>query len=1212
MESLFYRSYYKYFLWNKGLVEYYLSDKKSPEKIKLYVDTDILAGIGREMNVGDYYADEDFVEDFMESVECFCNYYNKYDNTSKCPLPLEVPLKQKDSIDVTKLVSCSNAEKLKKCTCQKKDCIPMQCFEREVKDCNGCEKTVLDFARPDFLAVAKHIACKTCKKCKNADGSDEDKCREEGFSYYNKHCSPSGNIEIKKNSEGKAEKFDLPFFAIVIYIILRFDEQETLKWDNLTNREFEKYVDEEHKKKCTSYLKIAPSSREYIKDLWKKIHNYNKRFDKDASIFNRDEKQRNDYVGKIRYHIPLSSPMRRRIYDAIYMSGIWNSYDTMPFNEQLSRIGEQIPESQKDELSRIFTECLRKEEYKDIYKNRIKDLLDNFDIDIYRQGRDRKRRQEQITEKGQFILAIYLPSGESEEQAEVRLYTTIPEEMKIENGTDNYEISEQKFSFRGYNGIPVKLNGRTSVEIKDHTVKRRGSAKVNSVYKNYDVVFFYTRDSEDENQLYIQTEDLVPAKEYIVAVKDEEKIKAKFESWCQENQNHPILEDKDCTIPLFGKNWVIYSKKGNWNGQYYQDNTDHNVKPDSEQVECRGNAKRLMNRNGCYFINRLPYFEIPEIYDLDKVEFCILLDNYKKSWLAEDHEYEILTRGRNLIINFKDTASLGMEFKCSIALEYNKEKIFPLYDPNYEIKICKQKVSYQQENLYKFNKYGVRSINNDSVIEGNVFAKNSSIPIKGASPLTLEKLANIPANAYFTNLLSAICYDKEKSEIRKGDFETCVSYANMWLGKEDNIDFKSIERALITAGIFNIDYTQPPKKYQIVPPAFFKVPFCEKSHLREAKQLHLLTGAYTKKFLEDLLTYCNKNEIDIYYKENEEQASNNGTLTKFFPPIILLAHNFNVNDFLKTSPHKCDAFNLTDNSNQDLAQSLLCNVASAKNIVDYFESNFTQNDNLYFLYHLETPKSEKLPRIRSDKNVNNKNFYIEKKENFFCRLDKSLLEWGYLYCYLKANKVMLVKTGQEIYLPHCLNLPWMVRRALYLMNMGFPSTVRAFVCSSNCELPYQKMDKYVLASSGRIESVAKSLSDSPEKIRDYVFMGKVLNATMWKMFFWKAKQKFDKDYLVLKIGEDITAIACKNRKDSLWRAYIKDSNNNYRLLGGKMNEVMSFLVQENWIFNPNEHTLHTSVGCRNNYVYTPQYKILNEDAKLPDERNFDIKPIKII
>jgi hypothetical protein len=180
------------------------------------------------------------------------------------------------------------------------------------------------------------------------------------------------------------------------------------------------------------------------------------------------------------------------------------------------------------------------------------------------------------------------------------------------------------------------------------------------------------------------------------------------------------------------------------------------------------------------------------------------------------------------------------------------------------------------------------------------------------------------------------------------------------------------------------------------------------------------------------------------------------------------------------------------------------------------------------------------------------------------------------------------------------------------MNMGFPSTVRAFVCSSNCELPYQKMNKYVLASSGRIESVAKSLSDSPEKIRDYVFMGNVRNATMCKMFFWKAKQKFDKNYLVLKFGEDITAIACKNRKDSLWRAYIKDRNNNYRLLDGKMNEVMSFLVQEKWIFNPNEHTLHTSVGCRNNYVYTPQYTILNEDAKLPDERNFDVKPIKVI
>ena len=203
MESLFYRSYYKYFLWNKGLVEYYLSDKKSPENIKLYVDTDILAGIGREMNVGDYSADENFVEDFMESVESFCNYYNKYDNTYKCPLPLEVSLKQKDSNDVTKRVSCSNAEKLKECTCKKKDCIPMQCFKREAEDCNGCKKNVFDFARPDFLAIAKHIACKTCNECKNADGPNEEKCRAAGLPYYIKYCSSSGKIEIKKMLKGK-------------------------------------------------------------------------------------------------------------------------------------------------------------------------------------------------------------------------------------------------------------------------------------------------------------------------------------------------------------------------------------------------------------------------------------------------------------------------------------------------------------------------------------------------------------------------------------------------------------------------------------------------------------------------------------------------------------------------------------------------------------------------------------------------------------------------------------------------------------------------------------------------------------------------------------------------------------------------------------------------------------------------------------------------
>ena len=80
MDTSFFERYYKYFLWNEGLVDYYLSDKKGKDDIKLYVDAAVLARIGRKVEVGNYAEEFEYVEDFLESVENFCNYYNQYDN----------------------------------------------------------------------------------------------------------------------------------------------------------------------------------------------------------------------------------------------------------------------------------------------------------------------------------------------------------------------------------------------------------------------------------------------------------------------------------------------------------------------------------------------------------------------------------------------------------------------------------------------------------------------------------------------------------------------------------------------------------------------------------------------------------------------------------------------------------------------------------------------------------------------------------------------------------------------------------------------------------------------------------------------------------------------------------------------------------------------------------------------------------------------------
>lgn len=1162
MKQFFKDHYYKYFQWNKGLIDYYLSDRKSTENIKLYIDDAVLARIGRKIGTGKYSEDKEYAEDFMESVENFCNYYNKYANSYKCPLPLLIDPRIKDS--AKKRIQCSFAKQQGKCTTLNDCCVKMQDIEGQI-------------VRPDFLAIAKHIVSK--------DGGDK------GICYY----PQSDEFQCIKNENGKSVPFELPYFAIVVYIILRFDEQEVLKWDNLGNRMYEKSIkdnDQIQKESHISYLKIASASRRYIDVLWKSIHAYNERFKEDASIFVRDEQQRNDYVGKIRYHIPLSSPLRRRINDAIYMSGIWDCYDSMSFREQMYRIKEQIPENKKDELSRIFTECLTNEKYREIYKNRIKYLLDKFDPDLYR-AEIEKRKSENSNEstrvKGYFTLAILNPTIESGIDPEIRLYTTIPQELNV----GDYGISEESFSINGYNGNPVKYKGTTSVKIDEYKFKK-GSTSITAISDKFDVIFFYTHDREDESQLYFQTEELIPAKSYFIVVKDDENIIDRFEQWCKENGNKVEKQNKEGTEPLFGKEWIIYYKRnGCWNGQYYQRNDETVGKPIDydDNVELR---LSFQNSDGNHFINSLPYFEIPERYKIEDIKVYINFDNYESVRPANENEYQILYKGRKLIIDLKDTSNIGFDFRCSVSLEYDGKIISPPYD----FKVCGQDITYQQENLYKFNKLGKISGDNSFAISGNTFATNCEKRATGGYSISgLYKLEQVPDNAYLVNLLAAICYDKDTAEMRPTDFKKCVSYANTRFKGMDEIPISSIEQALVTAGFINIDYSRNPKRYQIVPPAFTRVPRSldgDRTH-----QLCMLTGAYTKTFLDDLISYSNNNGIDIY---SNSQNVNHYSWNNLLPSPILVGHNFNPKDFLEKYPHQCDVF-----EDQDLAYSLLSNVTYAQNIFDDYKFYQSNDGDL----NLEDPKDNKLPRIRKDKNVHFTNWYIEKKDSYFCSIDKSMLDWAFLYCYLKRFKTFMVvdqENRNTIYLPHSLQLPWMIRRSLYMMNLGQPTIVSAFVCSSGSHLPYQIMDKFVLTSKERTNLLSEILVLSKDQVRDSQ------QKRNCKMEFWRSKQKFGKNYIVLKDErKDLVAIAYK--RNVTWDVFINDRDV-FKKLDGSFNEVMSFLIREKWSLNPNPtdepHKPHTSVGTNKDYIYTSRYTILDDTIELPYSKEFEITHITII
>ena len=1179
MESSFYKNYYKYFLWNNGLIKYYLSDKKSKDDIKLYVDEGVLARIGRNIEgIKDFNKDSEYKEDFMKSVEGFCNYYNKYDNYYRCPLPLLADPNRDNDLQSAKLrVMCSQAQRKNMCNHPGSYCVKMKCIEKTNATGQEESRKYFDFYRSDFLAVAKHIS--------SMNGN------EEGMKYFYQ----SDAKKYVKNSDGKPIKFDLPFFAIIIYIILRFDEGEIQKWSNLCDRTLE-----EKDKSYKCYVQIATSSRAFINDLWQVIQSYNKRFDCNASVFSRDFDQRNDYVGKILYHLPFSAPLRRRINDAIYMSGIWSSYNTMSFREQFFRIKELIPENKQDELSVILKECFTNEDYKNIYKSKIKDLLYKFDIDEYRESLEQKKNKHysSFLLKGRLALAIYLPTIESGKENEIRLYTTIPQEMEI-NG---YRISEATFSLYGYNGSPVKLNGRTSVSIKDHTTNsKEEKIKLEAISHYYDVVFFYTHDRDDEAQLFFQTEELIPAKSYFVAVKDVNEIKQHFDKWCLDNNNHPQICDKKDTIPLFGKDWIIYYKEGGWNGQYYK-NQEYKEEL-TQDLDADFKNGGIKNNEGNYFINSLPYFEIPERYIINDIKVFINFDSYESMEPAYENEYEILISGRKLIINLLDISRHGEDIRCYLSLEYNGESIY-----NCDFKVCGQNIKYSYDVLCKFNKFGQLTTDKDAVVSGNKFLDNcQKLPRVGPILSGLKELNEIPSNTYLISLLSAICYNKKSLDIRPTDFNKCISYAKTRFCDNQEVDSKKIEKALVTAGFINIDYSKNPRRIQIVPPAFAKVPRSVDG-AGESYQLYMLTGAYTKTFLGDLINFCSRNNVKIYYLYDLKDK--NGSLCEFLPAPILLGHNFNAINFLcDYNNHQFDIF-----ENEDIAYSLLNNTASFKDVLNILFKNDFHKKDAPFLSLLDETNDNYFPRIREDKKSYCKHWYIEKEDNYFGEIDKSLIEWAYLYCYLKINKILIVVDADQedrrnaIYLPNTLQLPWMIRRALYMMNIGHPKTEETFVCSSGCKLPYQKMDKYVLTSKQRIDLVASLLVDTPEFIKPSI------KKKEFSLEFWEPKRKFGDSYFVLKEHNDSLAIASKNKKME-WEVFLKDRNT-YRKIEGPFNDVMSFLIEKSWEFNSNPsfslNAPHTSIGIRHNYEYKSYFDISEESINPPNEIYFKSKPIIII
>lgn len=1206
MDTLFHNSYYKYFRWNKGLVEYYLSDKSSYEDVKLYVDAVILARIGRKMEVGDYSEDKEYVDDFMESVNCFCNYYNKYDNYYSCPLelPEDPKLKNDPKKAAMQQVSCTNAKKLKKCGHPNKFCVPMQCYELE-NSC-GCDvpTKAFEFARPDFLAIAKHISCKECILCKEIckesdEFNDENKkkCLNEGITYYHKYYDQFGNMKIKMDN-GKAEKFDLPFFSIVVYIILRFGEKETLQWNNLTDRIYaKKEVDEDDQTKTTlnkSYLKIAVGSRPYINDLWVKIHCYNKRFNKDAVVYDSEP-----YAGKIKYHLPLSAPIQRKLKDAIYKTDTWRYY-MLPFEKKLNYLESSLSDTKANkELKDLFQRIWNSKDFQNAEAQKVREIIEHFNVEDYENKLEERKTNEEYLQtiiKGKFALAIHFTKdNDNDDTASIILLTTVQQEI-IGSGYEISQGTEDTIGTEEYNVNPVIYRGSKEVDLEDHKLFIKGVCQITQI-KTEDVVFFYRFNYNEYTgeSYYIQTREIVKGNPYFVAVRNNDNAICNFEEWCKSNDNNFEKYDLEESQYLFGNGWIVYYSDKSLNGQFY-DATDIVSDIGQLSVSTIDLGGGIKNKDGEYFINALPYIFIPNDLNVSiKIEICESYD----SWLFIWDSCQYTHQKNRIIVDFTQMPQIGEGAFCKYTISHDSEEISLPKFP-----ICNQKIQYDQNVLYKFDELG--HISDDQyVLSGNTIVGNHfSKPSGGYMIQDLTELTETTESMYLVNLLAAKSYNCEAATIKTGkdqDFEKCLDYAKTRVDIPEYWASKNIKDLLSATGYININYEKG--ECQIIPPAFTKIP--RSLNWMPECQLILLSGCYTRKFINDLLVFCNDNNVKVYHIPNK---------IAILPPTILLGHNFNPNEFIEKYKHQCDVL-----LEQDLALSLLNCVPSTTTIFNSF--SFSYRDD-YFITHLQPleKENEPHPRIRKDKN-RRPNWYIELKGNLFADIDKNMISWAFLYCYMEQEKTVVINHQNKLYIPSDIGLPTLIRRSLYLMNLIWPKTIKAFVCNSHTKDKYYSLiNVYELFTEERCQLFIKKLAGINNEYAR-LFRKQIMPTKKdetFRMEYWKERRitsKTTKKYLVLQsvVVKEVLNEVIYDKEEICAVGYNSDAyifcGGRLRKVEGNMNEVLSLLIMTDvWRKKDNENILERLINGK----WEEFIQITDETIELPSKSEFEIEELTIL
>ena len=650
---------------------------------------------------------------------------------------------------------------------------------------------------------------------------------------------------------------------------------------------------------------------------------------------------------------------------------------------------------------------------------------------------------------------------------------------------------------------------------------------------------------------------------------------------------------KSTATRLLGEGWTLFVTDS-INTQYYQDVLNTGGQGHSQnifKIRMKGGITPP-NTINVYLVNALPYFEFPKPISKERLTIYLNIDNTSQN---EGKGFSSIINENKLVIDIRNVNSnSALSVPVDITIEYqtnpnDRRSIVTLTESFY---IYDQSIQYDFHNLFIYNGFG-ESIENaqDPYIQGCIVRGIESQELPQQERFYIQNTSDVDSSDnryYLVNLLAACCYMNADKVINESLFKKCVRYAanRASIHFMEDYPYSKIRSLLVKSGYLSVQYGTP-NKYQAIPPTFVKTP----RSLDTINQIYMLTGCYTKKFLCDLIDFCKQHNVSIKYLNNSQEEN----LRSLLPPTILIGHNFNCSEFINQKEHTCTS------QDSDVALNLL---SVTKSIADYAQT-LKDIPSEIFNATLADPYQQSFPRIRQDNNpIYNRHYYIEKRVGQFQKTTIKERAWMDLFCRWSQQQPMIIIDDNHIYLPDDLWLPYLVQRALHLMNLDFPEFKKAYIVDNNITDPtknplYSLMKVYNIGQNeGRREQLLEKLTGTSSLENNKLIRKKTQINRDTKIELWKHKDDFpDKEakYMdILKQGGDNTAVLIRGRKSEEKQTHIY------------LNKNGSFIeVQDN------AHAIWDHIIKKPNWEYR-DFQFTDRHFCLPNRENYDIEHILIL